>query len=226
MLEQVSPDCLDPADNASNHWKPSCGRSGGALLAVCDASLAHHHACLRLLQRGSPSRTDRRMTQRRLIAFAQSRRANLPESLGCRRAHSGVRGIRADELWLARHDFAAQRPRNGGSFAGLLPTAVLRTAHDLAHVRSHRRLADLHLYLCDPRRQEPARRNGAYSTAGRLAVGPDPWLSFVYGHVFSGAFSRFDPWRRMRRDLRHFHQPGLEHGLFLLPVAKKRAARS
>ena len=31
--------------------------------------------------------------------------------------------------------------------------------------------------------------------------------------------------RRMRGDLRHLHQPGLEHGVQLLPVAAHRAAR-
>ena len=33
-------------------------------------------------------------------------------------------------------------------------------------------------------------------------------------------------WRRVRRDLRHLHQPGLEHGVQLLPVAAHRADRT
>ena len=133
--------------------------------------------------------------------------------------------LHRDHPCFARVDPAADGARIDGRFARLYAVAVLCLAHDVAHVRRHRRLAGLHFRLRDACRQKPARRARPHSIARRPAIGTDPRLSVFHGDLFSWAFSGLDLGRRMRGDLRDFHLAGLEHGLFLLPVAPRRPPR-
>ena len=55
------------------------------------------------------------------------------------------------------------------------------------------------------------------------AIGADPGLPVDHVVFFLSLAPGRDPGRRARLGLRHFHQPGLEHGVQLLPVAAHRA---
>ena len=57
------------------------------------------------------------------------------------------------------------------------------------------------------------------------AVGADPGLPLLHRDLLPQPFPRQHYGRGARGDLRDLHQPGLEHGLFLLPVAAHRSAR-
>ena len=66
----------------------------------------------------------------------------------------------------------------------------------------------------------------AYSHPRHPAVGADPRLHLDHRRVLPVAVPGQRAGRRIRGDLRDLHQPGLEHGVQLLPVAAHRAARA
>ena len=149
-----------------------------------------------------------------------------PEPLGSdrlRRNHGGVRGGGAR---FARACAAAAAGRSAGHLARFRPVALLRPAHDAAHVRRARGLVRIHVHLRHAGRQKPPLGNGADPAARHSPVGADPRLSLLHGNILPRPVSRKCAGRRIRGDLRHLHQSGLEHGLFVLPVAAHGAARS
>ena len=109
-------------------------------------------------------------------------------------------------------------------FAVSHSVAVLRPAHHAAHVRGDLRLPALHLPM--PRRRPRAeaprwcssRCSTCCSRCRSWAISPSPSSS-------SSPVSRGDTGGGAGGDLRHLHQPGLEHGLQLLPVAAHAARR-
>ena len=84
----------------------------------------------------------------------------------------------------------------------------------------------VHLHLCDAGGEEQAGRTHPRSAARYPAIGADPGLHLGHRRVLHGARSRARAGRRIRGDLRDFHQPGLEHGVQLLPVAAHGADRA
>ncbi len=102
---------------------------------------------------------------------------------------------------------------------------VLRRPHHAAHVRRPGLLAPVHLHLCDLGRQEPPRRADPDPDPRRAAVRADPRLPHLHRRLLHGAVPRQGARRRARRDLRHLHQPGLEHGVQPLPVAEDHPRR-
>ena len=136
---------------------------------------------------------------------------------------AGVRGChgraRRHGQGLSRHGRAAARPQRTGDRPRLFEPALLRAAHDAAHVRGAGGFAGVHLHLCDARGEKPARRNGADPGARHPPVGADPRIPFLHGDVFPRALPRQRAGRGMRGGFRDLHQPGLEHGLFVLPIA-------
>ena len=83
----------------------------------------------------------------------------------------------------------------------------------------------VHVHLRDAGGQEPARRDRADPDPRHPAIGADSRLPVVHGDVLPRPVSRQRARRRMRGDLRHLHQPGLEHGVLVLSVAAHGAAR-
>ena len=161
---------------------------------VADAS---HHLCLR-------------------------RAADLAEPVGPDRLRRDSGRPDRDRQELSRDFRAAAGAEHFADLARLLAIALLCVPHGAADVRSPRRLAYFHLHLRNPRGQEPARRNGADPRARRAAIGSDPGLSLLHRHFLSRPLPRQHARRGTRGDLRHLHQPSLEHGLLLLPVAAHR----
>ena len=161
-----------------------------------------------------------------LTTFVSAGRRVLPNQwdLVAFAAISGCADGRRQEL--PRPFRPSARAERVAGVARLLAITLLRVPHGAADVRSPRRLARLHLHLCDARGQEPTRRNGADPGARRAAVGADPGLSLLHRDLLPRPLPRPYARRGARGDLRHLHQPSLEHGLFLLPVAEDRAGRS
>ena len=147
-----------------------------------------------------------------------------PVGSGCVRCDSGrADGGRPQLSW---HFGPLARAERIADHARLLAIALLRIPNHVAHVRSARRLARFHLHLRDTRGQEPAGGDGADPGARRPAVGADPRLSVFHRDLLPRPLPRQHFGRGTGGDLRHLHQPGLEYGLFLLPVAAHRTARS
>ena len=151
--------------------------------------------------------------------FHVPRSARAPQPVGPDRSRVDFRPFRPRGSWLARHGPAAALARYRSHHARLRLPALLRPAHDAAHVPGARRVAPLHADLCDPRGQEPSGRGGSDPVARRPAVSADPRLPVLHGHVLPEPVPGQRPRRRDGRHLRHLHEPGLEHGLFVLPVA-------
>ncbi len=154
------------------------------------------------------------------------RAAGSAEPMGPRCVRGNSRGPDRDRPQLSRHFRAPARAERNGGVARLLAIALLRAAHDAAHVRGARRLARLHLHLRHARGQEPAGGDGADPGARHPAVGADFGVFVLHGDVLPRALSRKYLRRGAGGDLCDLHQPSLEHGLFFLPVAADRAARS
>ena len=114
---------------------------------------------------------------------------------------------------------AALRIADDAGVAGARQSAGIRRTHDAAHAAGVGVFAHLHLHLCHACRQEPACRSPAGAAARYPAIGADPRLHFGDGRVLHVARARPRAGRRICGDLRDLHQPGLEHGLQLLPVA-------
>ena len=148
-----------------------------------------------------------------------------PQLLGRHRLYDDRRRLCRDRERIARHGRGAAAARSRHRVARLRQSAVLRAAHRPAHVRCARLLVPLHVHLRDARRQEPPRRDGAHPPARRAAVGARAGLSLIHRHVLSRCVSRQHTRSRVRGDLRHLHEPGLEHGVLVLPVAAHGAAR-
>src|SRR5215471_8814329 len=79
-------------------------------------------------------------------------------------------------------------------------------------------LSGLHLHLCDAGSQEQTRRGSACAALGHSSVGADPRLRLRHDCVLHVAC----PWSGagcgVRRHLCDLHEPGLEHGIQLLPI--------
>ena len=168
------------------------------------AEIAHAHALQRTLRRA----------------------AGPAEPMGPDRVRGDHGGADGGRSQLSRHFGAFARGERTGRLARLLEPALLRVAHGIEDVCRARRLARVHLHLCDASGQEPAGGDGADPGARHPAVGADPGLSVVHRDVLSRPLSRKYFRRGTGRDLCDLHQPGLEHGLFPLPVAADRPARS
>ena len=81
----------------------------------------------------------------------------------------------------------------------------------------------VHFYLRDPRGQEQAGGTAAGPASRHPSIGADPWVHFHHHRVLHGARAGPCSWRRIRGDLRDFHQPSLEHGIQLLSIAAHSA---
>ena len=105
-------------------------------------------------------------------------------------------------------------------------SARICRAHHAAHADRH---GGCRSFSPSPMRRWPPRTNApsAPRPAARYpAIGADPRLHLGHGGVLHGAGARARAGRRIRRDLRDFHQPGLEHGVQLLSVAAHGADRA
>ena len=105
-----------------------------------------------------------------------------------------------------------------------LPGYALRTAMRMLIALAVSLVFTLHLR--DLGGQKPARRIAARSPARHPAIGADSGLHFDHGGVLPVAGAGTDFRRGTRGRVRDLHQPGLEHGLQLLPVAAHRAGRT
>ena len=152
------------------------------------------------------------------------RAAGSAEPMGPRRVRGDSGGADRDRPELSRHFRALARAEQIAGVAGLLGAALLRVPDGAAHVCGPRRLARLHLHLRHARGQEPAGGNGADPGARHPPVGADSGLSVLHGDFLPRPLPRQYLGRGTRGDFRDLHQSGLEHGLFLLPVAAHRAA--
>ena len=109
--------------------------------------------------------------------------------------------------------------QNAADIARSAQSARICRAHHAAHAHRHGAVADLHFHLCDAGRQK--QNGGAYpgAAARHSAIGADPRLHLGHRRVLHGARAGPRARRRVRLDLRDFHQPSLEYGLQLLSVA-------
>ena len=121
---------------------------------------------------------------------------------------------------------AACRAGENAAIPRSAQSAGICRAHHAAHAYRHGAVAALHLHLCDTCRQEQTRRAALGPAARYSAIGPDPRLHLGHGGVLHGAGARPRARRRIRLDLRHLHQSGLEHGVQLLPVLAHGADRA
>ena len=156
------------------------------------------------------------------LGCRRARAGAATQHLGCRRADPGDRRHGADCLWRRADHGAAVDARGHPGLARPGQPAALCAAHHDADAAGDRLLDHLHLCLCRPRRQEPARRNGADPAARHPAVGADPRLSDLHGRVLHEPVSRPGVRRRTRLRVRDLHQPGLEHDLQHVPVDPQR----
>ena len=108
-----------------------------------------------------------------------------------------------------------------------LPGYAARTT--LAHAGGPGPFAALHLHLCHPRGEEQTSRAAAPAAARHSSVGPDPRLHLGDRRLLHVAGAGPRSRGGVRGGLRHLHEPGVEHGVQLLPVAAHgpdRATRS
>ena len=106
---------------------------------------------------------------------------------------------------------------------GRLPEYALRTT--LRMFAALFCLAPVHLHLCPAGGQKPAGRADHDPGARHPAVGADPGLPVVHRRVLHEPVPRPGAGAGAGGDLRHLHQPGLEHGVQLLPVADHHPGR-
>jgi hypothetical protein len=97
--------------------------------------------------------------------------------------------------------------------------AVVHAAHGVADGHRHARLVAVHVHLCHVGGEEPARRNGVDSDPRCTAIGTDFGISILYRSVLRLAVSGQNVGSGAGRDVCDLHQPSLEHGFQLLPVA-------
>ena len=120
---------------------------------------------------------------------------------------------------------AASVERRGDDLSldpALLPGYALRTAP--SHAAGDGRCRWLFTFTYATwAAKNPARRHLAGAAAGHPAIGADPGLPVGDGGLVPVAVAGAGLRRRTGLRLRHLHQPGLEHGLQLLPVAAHRA---
>ena len=145
--------------------------------------------------------------------------------MGRHRAVIDLRPLRAGGPRVARHGRSAAVAGFGAHLARLRLPALLRPAHHASHVPGAGGLARLHADLCHAGGEEPAGRNRADPAARRAAVGADPGLPVLHRDVLPEPVPGLGAGGGTRRHLRHLHEPGLEHGLLVLPVAAHRAGR-
>ncbi len=115
-----------------------------------------------------------------------------------------------------------------------IASARVRGTHHVSHAGGAVALAGVHPDLRHLGGQERAGRQAAGTHPGYPAIGADSGFHFRDGGVLHVAGARPGARRRIRRDLRHIHQPGLEHGIQLLSVPahdsdrthRKRRSRS
>ena len=149
---------------------------------------------------------------------AQPRRSG-GDAADCRRGGDAVPG-------LAGRGAADQRPAGNPRHAGPGQFARIRAAHHAQDVRGASVLLGIHAGLCDAGRQEQARRADPDPDPRYVAVDSDHRLPHLYAGVFPEPVSGAGHWGGMRCGFRHFHQPGVEHDLQLLPKLAHHARGS
>ena len=114
---------------------------------------------------------------------------------------------------------ASRRAADRTLVSGAYASARIRRAHDFAHALGIGPVAYLHIHLRDARRQERTGRASARAALGHSSVGADPRVHLGHSRLFHVT----DAWSGarcgVRCRLRDLHEPGLEHGVQLLPVA-------
>ena len=161
----------------------------------------------------------------KFVAFTSLGRRALPNQFRSLRHRRHLRRPdRRRPRRQGRGDAAAGTRRDRHPPRVRLP-ALLRAAHDLAHVHRARVLVAVHLHLRDARGEKPACRDGDDPTARRAAIGADPRLPRLSRGVLRQPLPRLRRGLRGGLHLRDLHEPGLEHGVLVLPVAAQPARR-
>ena len=147
-------------------------------------------------------------------------------ALGRAGIHRGHRLDRIPRRDRARPVRAADPTRGLAALARSRPSAGVRGADHLPHARSAARFAGLHADVRNLGREERARGKTPGTHTRHFTVGADSRFHFHYKRIFPVARAGTRARGRIRGDLRHLHQPGLEHGVQLLSVAAHRPYRA
>src|SRR5215831_11585767 len=145
--------------------------------------------------------------------------------LGPARLRAGVLPFRLHGTGGARIDRLPRASRGDADIACPLCTRRLRGPYGAAHADRHAGIARVHLYLRDARRQEPPRGSDPDPVARLSPVRADPELLGDYS-VLSSAHARAGGRCGNGRHLPHLHQPGVEHGVQLLPLPAQHPGRA